>query len=203
MLSVLSRRSSAALDSSGIPALPNNLRSQTPDGLSCSSDNRRVRVSERHAAVPEGNTSVRPLLLTPASLRRSRSPTEPRASPALSPATPRKEPRASRRPARGPPSSPCPGPLFHQVAAFNSLLSTYRGQHGTSSSGSGSVYRLSSKQRGRKLRLNDSKLNSIPGKFSRFRLNVLQVAAQLLSSPSTEHEANWQLITICSVRCEV
>ncbi|XP_075870651.1 synaptotagmin-like protein 5 isoform X1 [Nelusetta ayraudi] len=44
------RRSSAALESSGIPAVPNNLRSQTPDRLSSCSDNRRVR--------PDGAESV-------------------------------------------------------------------------------------------------------------------------------------------------
>lgn len=59
------RRRSAALESSGIPAVSNNLRSQTPDRLSSCSDNRRVRVSERHATTntpeqerPEGNWSA-------------------------------------------------------------------------------------------------------------------------------------------------
>lgn len=57
---MLFRRSSAALESSGIPAVPNNLRSQTPDRLSSCSDNRRVRVSERHTTDLDAQAQTHP-----------------------------------------------------------------------------------------------------------------------------------------------
>lgn len=39
------RGSAVALESSGMPTVPNNLRSQTPDRSSTPGDTRRVRVS--------------------------------------------------------------------------------------------------------------------------------------------------------------
>lgn len=43
--SLVFRGGAVALESSGLPTVPNNLRSQTPDRSSTCSDNRRVRVS--------------------------------------------------------------------------------------------------------------------------------------------------------------
>lgn len=131
--SVVFRGSSVALESSGMPTVPNNLRSQTPDRSSTCSDNRRVRVSNRHQKNPKihnrnatgGSTlrrkfSIKSLSICVCVCVLSRSLTERRASPAFRPATPllRKELRATTHRIQAPRPFLCPGPQFHQVSAF-------------------------------------------------------------------------------------
>lgn len=118
------RGGAVAVESSGMPTVPNNLRLQTLDRSSIPSDNRRVRVSnwytqtqthiQQHTEVGGGNFLLTYLVCVFVFF----SPTERRASPVYTPATAclRKKLPAITGRIRTPQPFLCPGPQFHQVS---------------------------------------------------------------------------------------
>lgn len=124
------RGSAVALEPSGMPTVPNNLRSQTPDRSSTPGDNRRVRVSNWYTKNTQmethwGDHFRLHLFLNKRFLRVcvfARSPTERRASPACGPSTvrPRKKPPAITGKIRTLRPSLCPGPRCPQVPTHTS-----------------------------------------------------------------------------------